>query len=355
MTTKDIQIYGAGLSGLVSAINLARGGHTVTVYEKEKKIGGTLKCHPSVHMTPVHIQNMHRYVGIELESCFSKLEAFRGYISPKKIVFSTKNLYVVERGPRESSLDYFLYKTALEEEVNFEFSHPLTPEKLRSIPENSIIATAGYSQIVRDLHLPYVTFKQFDTHMKTDIRNITIAYFGDYTSDYGYISAKNGILSAQLSGPLNLSQENLKKFKNLVKETEGIELDSWSSIIAYFPKKARLFTKLAGKTYVLAGDVAGFLDPFFGFGINGALISGKIAAMGITSKQDALQGFKQFTSHLNKDLLLHTIYWHLPLKKLILSQIMKFHDNHLSLIKRSIPGFTEEDWLKIVSTENLFF
>ena len=178
---------------------------------------------------------------------------------------------------------------------------------------------------------------------------MSIAYFGDFTSDYGYISTKNGLLSAQLSGPLHLSQENLNKFTNLVKETEGIELDGWSSIISYFPKKARLFTKFAGKTYVLAGDVAGFLDPFFGFGVNGALISGKIAAMSILSKQKALQEFKQFTSHLNKDLLVHTIYWHLPFKKLLLSQVMKFQDNHLSFVKRSIPGFTDEDWLKIIS------
>lgn len=41
MAVKDLQIYGAGLSGLVSAINLVRGGYDVTVYEKEKKIGGT--------------------------------------------------------------------------------------------------------------------------------------------------------------------------------------------------------------------------------------------------------------------------------------------------------------------------
>jgi flavin-dependent dehydrogenase len=141
----------------------------------------------------------------------------------------------------------------------------------------------------------------------------------------------------------------LNTFTSIVKETEGIELDGWSSIVSYFPKKARLFTKFAGKTVVLAGDVAGFLDPFFGFGVNGALISGKIAAMSLLSKQKALQEFKQCTSHLNRDLLVHTVYWHLPFKKLILSQIMKFQENHLSLVKRSIPGYTNEDWLKIVS------
>jgi flavin-dependent dehydrogenase len=349
MTLKNIQIYGAGLSGLVSAINLARGGHHVTVYEKEKKIGGDVHCHPSVQMTPLHIQQMERYVGIELEKCFSKLDDFRGYIGSKKFVFSTKNLYVVERGPRISSLDCFLYKIAVDEGVTFKFSHPLTSEELKNIPEHSIIATAGYSKIVKALHLPYVTFKQFDTHIKTDLENIAIAYFGDFTSDYGYISTKNGLLSAQLSGPFHLPQENLIKFTNLVKETEGIELEGWSSIISYFPKKARLFTKFAEKTFVLAGDVAGFLDPFFGFGVNGALISGKIAAMSILSKQKALQEFKQFTSHLNKDLLIHTVYWHLPFKKLLLSQVLKFQENHLSLVKRSIPGFIDEDWLKIIS------
>lgn len=349
MAVKDLQIYGAGLSGLVSAINLVRGGYDVTVYEKEKKIGGNVHCHPSAQMTPMHMQQMEKYVGIELESCFSKLDEFRGYIGPKKFVFSTKNLYVVERGPRTSSLDYFLYKTAVEEGVTFRFSHSLTPEELRSIPENSIIATAGYSKIVEALHLPYVTFTQFDTHRKTDLENVSIAYFGDFTSDYGYISTKNGLLSAQLSGPLHLSQENLNRFTNLVRDTESIELVRWSSIISHFPKKARLFTKFAGKIYVLAGDVAGFLDPFFGFGVNGALISGKIAAMSILSKQKAFQEFKQFTSHLNKDLLVHTIYWHLPFKKLLLSQVMKFQENHFSLVKRSIPGFTDEDWLQIIS------
>jgi flavin-dependent dehydrogenase len=349
MILKDVQIYGAGLSGLISAINLVRGGYHVTVYEKEEKIGGSSECHPSVHLTPLHMQQMERYVGIELESCFSKLNDFRGYIGQKKCVFSPKNMYVVERGPRASSLDCFLYKIALAEGVSFEFSHALTSEELRSIPENSIIATAGYSKVVRALHLPYVTFRQFDTHIQTDLENVSIAYFGDFTSDYGYISTKNGLLSAQLSGPLHLSQENLIKFTNLVKETEDIELDGWSSIVSYFPKKARLFTKFAGKTVVLAGDVAGFLDPFFGFGINGALLSGKIAAMSFLSKQKALQEFKQCTSHLNRDLLLHTVYWHLPFKKILLFPILRFQENHLSLVKRSIPGFTDEDWLKIVS------
>jgi flavin-dependent dehydrogenase len=343
MTSHDVQIYGAGLSGLVSAIHLARNGFHVSVYEKEEKIGGSIACHPSIHMTPMHLQRMEEYIGIELYSCFSPLREFRGYIGPQKYAFSTEALYLVERGPRPSSLDYYLYTTALNEGVGFEFSHPITSQELRRIPDHSIIATAGYSQIIEALHLPYVVFKQFDTHLFTNLEDICIVYFGDFTSDYGYISTKNGLLSAQLSGRSNLSKEKVQRFADLVKETEGIDLDGWSSVISYFPKKGRLFTTIAGKTLVLAGDTAGFIDPFFGFGVSGALMSGKIAAMGITSKQKALQEFAQFNPRLNKDLLLHTLYRHLPFKKFILSQAMKFQDTPLSFLKRSIPGFVNED------------
>jgi len=348
MTSKDILVYGAGLSGLVAAINLARDRYNVTVYDKEKRIGGSTKCHPSNHMTPMHIQKMQEYIGIKIEACFSKLDRFVGYIGQKKYSFSTKNLYVVERGPRDSSLDLYLYKIAQNEGVNFKFSHPLREEKLKDIPDNSIIATAGYSQLVKSINLPYVTFKQYDAHMDADLGNITIAYFGNYTSDYGYISGKNGILSAQISGSLSLSQKNLEKFTHLIKETEGIEIDRWSSIVAHFPKKAQLFTSYGRKTFVLAGDVAGFLDPFFGFGINGALISGKIASISKKSKQIALKEFKNYSSNLNKNLLLHTIYWHLPFKNFIRSQVMKFQNKQFIPINNSIPGFKDEDWLRIV-------
>ncbi len=348
MTIKNIHIYGAGLSGLVAAINLVRNGYTVTVFEKEIRIGGSAKCHPSIHMTPMHIQDIQKYIGIKIDTCFSQLDTFRGYVGSKKYIFSTKNLFIVERGPRETSLDYFLYNIALREGVNFEFSKSLTKENLENIPENSIITTAGYSKLVSSLNLPYVTYKQFDIHKNIDIGNIAIAYFGNYSSDYGYISGKNGMISAQLSGPLNLSQENLKKFTELVKETEGIELNNWSSTISHFPKKVQLFTKYARKTFVLAGDIAGFLDPFFGFGINGALISGKIAAISHISKKKALQEFKQFKSNLNKNLLLQTIYWHLPFKNFIRSQVLKYQEKKLFPISRSIPGFSQEDWLKIV-------
>jgi hypothetical protein len=68
-----------------------------------------------------------------------------------------------------------------------------------------------------------------------------------------------------------------------------------------------------------------FIDIIIG--VNGALISGKIAATSILSQNEALQEFTRVGSSLNKDLFVHTLYWHLPFKKVILSQVMKFQEN----------------------------
>ena len=43
MEKKSIAIIGAGLSGCAAAIYLNKLGHKVTIYEKEKKLGGVAK------------------------------------------------------------------------------------------------------------------------------------------------------------------------------------------------------------------------------------------------------------------------------------------------------------------------
>ena len=57
---KEIAIYGAGLSGLVAAINLVREGFKVTVFEREETFGGSKKLHPSIHSTPLQANNWRR-------------------------------------------------------------------------------------------------------------------------------------------------------------------------------------------------------------------------------------------------------------------------------------------------------
>ena len=65
-----ITIVGAGLAGMVAAINLARQGYEVTILEKEKQIGGSPVFHPSLHATPIDLRYTSDFIGIDISNHF---------------------------------------------------------------------------------------------------------------------------------------------------------------------------------------------------------------------------------------------------------------------------------------------
>ena len=352
---KDIKIFGGGLAGLTAAINLARKGYGVTVFEKESRIGGPENFTPSVQMTPIHFQKMKDYIGIDVECCFEELSQFKAYMYSKIVNFNTKHLYVTERGPRATSLDYYLYKIALEEGVNIEFSHPLKAENIENLTNNSIIAVGNYSPMVKYLKLPHIPFRLYVTNMETKSRNNTcLAYFDKYLDEYGYISAKNGLIFGSVSLLLNKPRENFIKFQNQLKQSEGIEFKKWNMVISQFPEKIHLLKKVSGKTVILAGSISGFFDPFFSYGVNSALISGKIASSTIISRKHGLKEFRRFMVNLNKMFLFARIYSKIPIKNYFTPAMFKIFNKNLPIFgpsSNNIPGFTHEDCFGIKNIE----
>jgi hypothetical protein len=309
-------------------------------------------------MTPLHFQTMKEYIGIDVEPCFSALKEFKAYIYSKIVHFNPHHLYVTERGSNTTSLDSFFYKTAVDEGVAFEFSHPLTPDIIRSIPPGSIIATGSYSNLFEQLNLRHSQFIHFDSHMNIPEKdNFCIAYFDTHLAGYGYgyIAAKEGIASVELDFRVTQPYEKyLTMFKQHIKEMEHLEFGTGSFVPDSIPHEIHLFKKVHGTTVVLAGAISGFHDPFFGFGVNSALISGKIAAMTIISKRKGLQEFKRFTDNLHRMFLLSKMYHHLPLKHVIIPPFFQSTKRMMPIIKRnfgSIPGFTHQDCFEISSIE----
>ena len=106
---KDISIYGAGMSGMVAAINLARDGYRVRMFEAEDDYGGSSIYNPSTHATPIHLDKTSSYIGVDISPAFHQLRECPAYFHETKIHFPVYEVYLVERGNRASGLDTLLF------------------------------------------------------------------------------------------------------------------------------------------------------------------------------------------------------------------------------------------------------
>ena len=112
---QEQQIIGAGLSGMVAAINLAREGHKVTVRERRDSIGGRTDL-PGLEGriisigdgTPIDLERMKSYTGIDFSPVAVPLKSCRNHVYGRTFdidFYEGVPTYLVERGPRPTSID----------------------------------------------------------------------------------------------------------------------------------------------------------------------------------------------------------------------------------------------------------
>ena len=300
---KDITIVGAGPAGLVAAINLNREGFNVIVREKQDSVGGDLGWHPSVHTTPVAVPGLYDYIGIDCSDAFvNSTDVLQIYMGSKEVsglksIFGKYGMSNVERGHRDSSLDNFLFRIAKKEGVNFEFNQPFTKHDFINAPKGTIIAT-GLSPGAYDwLGIDYTVFSGYWAYTEVEKDFVSnIFYFGTFSNEYGYTCSLNGIWYVLLFARKGVTQESLDVFKKELERMEGRTFEKWNRFLGHTPKGPRLFYK----DFILTGTFAGFIEPAFGGGITGALLSGKIAAIAVTDPEKAEIEFARFTNGIKK-------------------------------------------------------
>ena len=88
----EINVVGAGLSGLVAAINCARSGHDVTVLERRKRVGGDPAVHPGVDGTIMQPEVLGKFIGVELKTPqVTRMEEIEFYMYGKKFELDPAN------------------------------------------------------------------------------------------------------------------------------------------------------------------------------------------------------------------------------------------------------------------------
>ncbi len=314
-------VVGAGLAGLCAAINLRREGHEVRVLERRDGIGGPARDMSTGELTyvmadgtPMEVEKLSRYIGIDIGPACEPLHSTRIYSFGKRFDLPfPENVpaVLVERGSRKDSLDMHLYRIAVEEGIAFEFNHPLkTRRDFDALPPGTIIAGGLFEDAYAALGIPYVRVEGlFGQGMVADDYTgpSVILYMDRYTWDYAFFSTIHGVAGALLfQRKKPLSTEAKKWFPARLARDEGIEFPEWHELdVGVLPMGSINNPRLFHDRFILAGSLAGAQDPVLLFGVHGALVTGRIAAMALSRPEEARREFRKINllwklSYLNR-------------------------------------------------------
>lgn len=350
---QNIEIFGAGMSGLIAAIDLAKNGYHVTVYDKEPGFGGDSVYNPSTHTTPLDVETTSQYTGIDISPVFYPLLECPIYFHDTRINAPVGGVYSVERGNRPSSLDTLLYNEARKHNIDFKFKTPLKKEDIKNIEPGTIIACGLTPDVYRMLDIPYLTSYGWASRGECDFSNKSWIWIDECITEYGYLSSANNYYFNLLFSTSPVKKEDLQKYKDFMKRVTGMEHHDWIYAPAAVPVKSAGNPRLFHKNFILCGTIAGFIDPKFWFGIAGALVSGKIAALAVYNREKAERDFTIFNRYFKRGYFLKKYIWSKLIrprvgmmerfvKKIGIDKIEKIGNKMINAERHnpgSIPGF----------------
>ena len=313
MKTKRIRIAGAGLGGMVAALNLARKGYEVHVHEAAGTLGGIGGFHPSLHVTPIDRERMSAVIGVDVSGHFIETDALRFWIRERAYRMRYPVLCFVERGNRPTSLDRHLHRTCEELGVVFSFGDPV--RNPADLPPGSIVACGLHPPMYKALGIPYQRIHGVHVALELDggdtDRDSTV-FFDDYTTDYYYGACVNRLRYGLLFGRRPITEAQRDACARQMASREGVRVTEWTPITGCVPTGAITNPRLFVGKHIMAGTMSGMMDPFFLFGIHGALLSGKIAADAVDQPEEALRRFRELNRNFWRSYLLRKTYEALP-------------------------------------------
>jgi flavin-dependent dehydrogenase len=317
-------IVGAGLSGLVAAINLAREGYDVLVRERRGEVGGATdlkglegKIINIGDGTPLNLERVREYTGIDLDPVAVPLRSCRNHVYGKTFDIEFDKAvptYLVERGPHASSIDVYLYDIAVAEGVRFQFNDTVTD--FDGLPPDSIIATGLFGDAWPALGVPHMqVFGYLGMSTLEDKSPRVIIYFDEYTRDYAFYSQVNGVRGACLFSrgkPLDPGVKD--RFRRQLEENDGVSFEEWYSIsFGALPVASSRNPRLFAGNRILTGTLSGSIDPLLLFGVHGALVSGKIAAVTVRDHQKGLEEFTRLNRAFRLGFYASGLYRRMPM------------------------------------------
>jgi flavin-dependent dehydrogenase len=274
-----MKILGAGISGLTTAINLAKEGQDVHIYEKSPSIGAGKE---NAQLLPNWLST-NATILQDLQNCNIKIKPVSSinkvnlFLSGKKqftLNSPTPLGYTVLRGG-ENSFETDLKKQAQELGVTI---HTNWNEPIQS----DIVATGCQTAKAVIYGKVYNgNFNQSEVSVFLD----PITCPGGYAYLYPHSNTRASLIVSKLASRDANLQESMKKLSQSYKSQLDSYNLSWLYDFGAFSGFA--IPETAIKDGVIhVGESAGFQDPFLGFGMKYAIQSGHLAAKAILEKKN---------------------------------------------------------------------
>jgi len=342
-SNRAITIYGAGMSGLVAAINLAREGYAVTVHEREKGYGGDSIYNPSTHTTPIQPAKVSEYIGIDIAPAFHAVLDLPFYFHDTRLQVPTSGMYSVERGNRPTSLDSLLYPKACDLGITFHFDSPLKAKDIPSLAPGTIIACGLTPEVYDMLAVPYRKVYGWTSRGEIGFDCRTWVWIDECITEYGYLSSVNNYYFDLLFSLKPIGRQALARYQSFIKRQEGVEHADWEPITGAVPLADARNPQLLRRGLIFCGTISGFMDPIGMFGITGAIMSGKIAALAVSDRDRAHREFEYFSRYFRRAFLFKKHFWHPVLRPNVKAWEKAINAIGPQRLAAILAGFIRED------------
>lgn len=301
--TYDVIIAGAGPAGATCARICAKAGIRTLLLEREtfprpKPCGGALSARALVHL------------GFSLPSDLIERECFGVRVHYGKHTVEIRKDFRIAVMVNRENFDQYLAQQAVDagailhegeqvQEVSLHRDRVEVVTGSGSYEARCLIGADGANSVVGKMVRPMFgrdeiavalvgTVRMDDREIDARFDGMLDLYFGVTPLGYGWVFPHKGYssvgvlgLASEFDAPPKVFSEFTASRGMTVARPQGHTIP-WGG----FPRT------VVGRRVLLAGDAAGFADPFHGEGMTGAILSGKLAAQavvdGIKGKKDPL-------------------------------------------------------------------
>lgn len=272
--SQPIRIAGAGLAGLSTAINLAKQGHRVEVFEKRADAGfSRLPDWDAAEnwTTERDLLGLLPQWGLSADFAYHPPREFEIYDQHgERYSVSTSRplFYLLKRGPEPGSLEQALKTMALSHDVAIHFNQGRTPQDVDVWAAG--VRSSGY-------------FLSVGLTFRTTHPDIVMVLVSSHTAPkaYAYMTIVEGqgklslVLTRRFADARALLHSSIATFRR----ARWFSMDDTRPTAGFGGVLGAFLTPRAGP--IVVGEAAGFQDYLWGFGIRYALFSGYLAAQAI--------------------------------------------------------------------------